>query len=599
MTNTKHIFKNYKLYEPVIEHHLIYKASKEPNRFAYNHDVSLAYFNGRFYAAWNAHHNHIEGEAGQVNVLSTSEDFKKWTEPVPFLSEQANNPIIADRGVMWQPNLLNYNDRELWCFWCICDPVAKSRELPLSGTYFSRLGSGPGAKWDNILLCDRHVIDGKKVIGFPSQNPFLCSDGRVVVPLTFIHSFEKDGLVDDRYDLRWNVCAYTDDSGKSWQYSNPLSMVGDAHCQWEPFFYEQHDGKIRCVMRNMSMGTPDCIKWQLTCVSDDTARDKPVSFSSEPVFSHIETANSRCQVIKLKSGRFCMFHHDCFLMNGKGTWEWDPHHSYDSRYNISLFMSNTGADDYVASIPVSRRNIVSAYPQGLEHNGSIYLAYTIGNSSQCRSIEACKISPAPAEGQNYIWPRMKDKVKMDVEYNKGQRHVFRANEDYLPEAVKLSTVDENECLLFKGGNSAGVEIGAADFCKEEKLLVDFTFKLIKPAEFGLVVLLSFGDINPIRLAVPSNRANMLYAYSSGQWQPVSEVKCKDWVDVSVVFGRDKFDVYVDSKSVKTFDNPVNSPNQRLYLGQGYESDYLPEDTEAEFQIMLDSIKTQVISESNL
>jgi len=61
-----------------------------------------------------------------------------------------------------------------------------------------------------------------------------------------------------------------------------------------------------------------------------------------------------------------------------------------------------------------------------------------------------------------------------------------------------------------------------------------------------------------------------------------------------VFGKDEFSVAIGNDEPKVFDNPIVLPNPRLYLGDGYESDYLPRhNNESQFYIDLDSVKTFV------
>ena len=142
----------YKLYKPSVSHHAIHEGKFEKGHYPYNHMASVEWFDGKFYAVWGGNPNtHRESQPGQVLLLSTSEDFAHWTDPVEFVGLGAENPVVDPKGVQWQPNLLNYYDEELWCLWC----NAKSEK---SGTYFSRLSKKPGARWVNRLLFEFHHI---------------------------------------------------------------------------------------------------------------------------------------------------------------------------------------------------------------------------------------------------------------------------------------------------------------------------------------------------------------------------------------------------------------------------------------------------------
>ncbi len=592
---------------------MIHKAKIEPGHYGYNHDVSLEWFDGRFICVWNAFHgSHVEGLGGQVNVMSESKDFSNWSLPVEFLSDPkyCENPIhIPSRGVMWQPNLINYNDRELWCFWCLCDYEQKSAELENSGTYLSILKKGTN-KWVNRRIVDRHMIGKRSTIGFPSQNPFICKSGRVLVPVTFIDGSVQNG--NERNNCHFNVCMYTDDEGRTWQFSNPVTQIDDKFAQWEPFFYEQQDGRLRAVMRNFTHGTPECNCWQLTCEGTGSEKGEPVVFDPDPRFSRIETANTRCQIFRTSGDRYCMLHHDVFLDNRAGQWQWGPYRDYHSRLNVSLFFSRSGKDDFVAALPVSRRNIVSAYPQGVEHNGKIYAAYTVGRGDECRSVEGVMVDGSPQADRYYIWPRQKDYVKLKVEYKgpaesdqsgpNGEidytkppiRFVTRTNPDEITPHTEIIDCEGRKGLFFTDKISAGVEVPDFSFQNDQSLRFGFEFRMLSLAEKGILVLCSFGDEIPIRLGVPCNRRDMLYAYTRDQWRPAAVLSGDNWEKVSVIFSGKTFIVSLNEEPGKTFDNPILYPNARLYLGDGYESNYLPNNVDSEFVIDINSIESSVL-----
>lgn len=586
----------YALYQPKVTHHMIHEAKIQAGHYGYNHDVSLEWFQGKFYAAWNAHgKTHVEGDAGQVNVLATSRDFEKWSLPVEFLREESQNPVHCPDGVMWQPNLLNLDNRKLLCFWCLCDPVEKSAPLEGSGTYMSVLDPEKGDQWINYKIVDRHAIRGRKTIGFPSQNPFLCRSGRILLPVTFIDSSVQSG--DETRNYHYNVCMYSDDEGQSWDFSSPITQIDDHFAQWEPFFFEQSDGHLRAFMRNFTTGTPPGMSWQLTSTGRGARKGEKLEFDPDAHISYIETANTRCQVFRSGRKRFCMLHHDLFLHHGVGQWKWNPHRDYHSRLNISLFFSRTGRDDFVAALPVSRRNVVSTYPQGIEHEGRIYAAYTTGAGDQCRSIEGVCVDAAPDDNRYYIWPREKDDVKMKVEYHDdGHRIVTRANPDEKSGQVELIDCDRVTSLFFRDRISAGVEIPPFDYDKGQVMGVRFRTKVLNLQEKGMLVFCSFGDRIPVRIALPSNRRDRLYAYTHDQWRPAGYFTGQDWENIEVIFGQSHFSVKPGDQKATVFKNPVLCPNPRLYFGDGYESMYLPTNIGSEFVVDISSIETFVHQE---
>lgn len=569
--------RTYELYEPTVHWVTIYEGKLGEGQYGYNHMASLAHFSGKFYAVWGANADTIrEGQPGQQVVLSTSDDFVHWTDPVHFVGEGSENPIGGPEVRQWQPNLLNLDDRELWCLWYSSTPEGDREH---DGTYLSKLSAEPGARWVNQRIFHRIPVDGEPFVVFPSQNPYVCTSGRVLAPATLYRRFA------DREDrVQWNVCLYTDDGGVTWGYSNPIGRVDDYWAQWEPFFLEQADGRLRAFMRNSTRATPPCTEWQLTSAGTGVEKGEPLRFDPDPWYSHMETANSRVQVLRLTGGRYCMLHHDL----------WVDHRDYSTRLNLALFFSRTGADDFVAGPPFSRRGVVSAYPQGIEHDGKLYVAYTVGPGSEARSIEAAIVDPEPSADRYYIWPRQKDCLRMATETDEqGRTRVLRTNPDYCPD--RPTTVDEDgrRALVFRRGASAGVDVDPVDFARGETLTLGFAVKVLELQERGNLVFCSFGDRLPIRLGVPSNRPGRLYAYAAGRPHALGALEKGQWTAITVTFAANAFTVAIGSGEPTALPNPVARPNPRLYLGDGYEVDHVRSNWGSEFAVDLGSVWTEV------
>jgi hypothetical protein len=54
-----------------------------------------------------------------------------------------------------------------------------------------------------------------------------------------------------------------------------------------------------------------------------------------------------------------------------------------------------------------------------------------------------------------------------------------------------------------------------------------------------------------------------------------------------------FTVVVDDQPPRTLPNPIVNPSPRLYLGDGFEVDYIPSNAGSEFLIDLTSLRTAV------
>ena len=574
---------NYRLFEPNVDSFIIYEGQLKEGAYGYNHDVSVEWFDGQFYAVWNAHPSSvIEGDSGQVNVLSTSPDFREWSHPVPYLHDKAyvENPVYNPDIVAWQPNLLNMGE-ELWCTWCYCHPVSKSRSCRDSGTYLSVLRKG-AKRWVTAKIVDRLEIDGQAAVGFPTQNPFRCSSGRVLAPMVFVNSDRQQHRdeTDEKKNSMWDVCAYTDDDGKTWHFSNPMSRVDDYFGQWEPFFYEQADGTLRGIMRNFSGGdVMPSTQWLMTTTGAGAEKGSPLQFDPDLQYAGIETGRARPQVFRLPGGRYALLMNDNYNLRG-------------SRMNLSVFFSRTGRNDFVAGIPFSPHELYSTYPQGVEHDGKLYIAYTATENGHRQWTIRGAVIDAPEPDVRYLWPRSKriEEWKWNPEKRVREREVSICHVD----PVRLQIVDGRTCVVVGNRASCGVEMDAVDWDKDGEVSIALDFRIDALQEIGNLVLLSFGDINPVRIVMPSNRSGALYAWGRSGWVRVADCGVGEWHGLKVRIASGHFDVQVDETEAHRVEAPQVAPNPRLYLGDGYECDYIPSNLGSEFIIDIDSLALSVL-----
>jgi len=574
--------RRYDFYQPQVQHVVIHQGKLAEGHYAYNHMPSVEWFDGRFHAVWGAHAEpSFEGKPGQVNVWATSDDFQRWGAPQKLAHTGPGALPLDPHCVQWQPNLLNYRDRQLWCVWSF-----SSRNPEIDGLYLSTLDKG-SLDWRHRRIQRRQDVDGRPCTIFASQNPVLLASGRVLAPVTLTRRDPKHDASGHKTGdtvLRWNACFYTDDGGATWHCSNPISSVDDAEGQWEPFFYEQSDGKIRAFMRNFTRGIPHGTQWRLTTVGTGAAKGTPVAFPDDPTYSFMETANCRPQIFRLDGGRYCLLPQDA-LVN---------HRDYSTRLNVAMHFSRRGADDLVPGPPVSRPGVISAYPQGVAQDGKIYLAYTAGLGGQPRSIEGAIVAPAPLADRFYVWPRSKELVKMQEFRDKeGRKTVVRANPDARTALPRLKTVEQRRTIQFSARASAGVDLDPVNFAAGDALEVSFRAKVLRLQPVGMLVFCSLGDRIPIRLGMPANRPGQLYAYSRDQWTPVCDFPIDQWHTLRVTVRGADFAVAIDDRPPKTFPNPLVNPRPRLYLGDGFEVDYIYSLSGSEFLVDLGSLSSRV------
>ncbi|MEI6232840.1 MAG: sialidase family protein [Planctomycetota bacterium] len=579
---------SYEFYQPQVTHVTIHEGKLAEGHFAYNHMPSVEWFDGRYHAVWGAHAETVlEGKPGQVNVWTTSTDFTQWSAP-QHLAHTGPGALARDPlCVQWQPNLLNFHDRQLWCVWSFNSKVPE-----LDGLYLSTLDKGSG-DWHHRRIQRRQDVNGMSCSIFASQNPVLLSSGRVLAPVTLNYREPKRdagaGQPASGTVRRFNACFYTDDGGATWACSNPISTVEDAEAQWEPFFYEQSDGNLRVFMRNFTKGIPLGTQWRLTTVGSGAALGTPVSFPNDPIYSFMETVNCRPQIFRLDGGRYCLLQQDA-LVN---------HRDYSTRLNVALHFSRSGNDDFVAGPPVSRPGTISAYPQGVAHGGNIYLAYTMGPGTQPRSIEGAIVTPAPLAGRYYVWPRSKEILKMqDIADETGKKNVVRTNPDARTALPRIKTVDERKAIQFNARASAGVDIDPVDFAAGQTLEFQFETHVLRLQPVGTLIFCSLGDRIPIRLGMPANRPGKLYAYTRNQWEPVGDFALQQWHTLRVTVRGTDFTVSCDGHVSKTFPNPLVNPQPRLYLGDSFEVDYIYSLSGSEFLVDLASLHSHVAPELN-
>ena len=436
-----------------MKHVVIHEGKLAEGHYAYNHMASVEWFDGRFHASGARTRRRIwKANRARSTCGPRATDFERWSAPQP-LAHTGPGALPADpQCVQWQPNLLNYRDRQLWCVWSF-----NSKNPELDGLYLSTLEKG-SLDWRHRRIQRRQEVNGQPCAIFASQNPVLLASGRVLAPVTLTRRDPKHdaggGHKTGDTVLRWNACFYTDDGGATWQCSNPISSVDDAEGQWEPFFYEQSDGRLRAFMRNFTKGIPHGTHWRLTTVGTGAAKGTPVNFPNDPVYSFMETANCRPQIFRLDGGRYCLLQQDAFV----------NHRDYSTRLNVALHFSRSGADDFVAGPPLSRPGVISAYPQGVAHAGNIYLAYTCGPGDQPRGIEGAIVTPAPRADRYYLWPRSKELIKMQDEKDAaGKKKVVRTNPDSRTALPKVKTAEQRKTIQFSARASAGVDIDPVDF----------------------------------------------------------------------------------------------------------------------------------------
>jgi len=365
--------KQYEIYNPQITRGYMYP----PGELRYNHDASIEYFQGRFYGAWNGNTNRWESKPGQKNYWAVSDDGLNWGAANVY----SNVPSFGHPNwqTEWQPNLLNWKNRELWSLW------TKSGGFLLSKLNESKTG------WEHRLVWESVMLHGIPMHIFPTQEATVLSDGSVLVPCVFRTPSEIEP--DFHKQIYYSGPAVTRDGGQTFFVPEGALVEhpekGKAFKMWEPMYVVQDDGKVRMFNRTYSMGFDSSeLPTNALITALGSADGEQMGATA---YSAIRTVHSRMW-LGYNGNRRLMIHHDSM----KNEFPRD-------RINISLFSSRTGRDDFVAGIPIEDSLIGIAYPQAVFVDDVGYVCYT--HQGDPATIVVNKIDPLPSDNKWYIFPR--------------------------------------------------------------------------------------------------------------------------------------------------------------------------------------------------
>jgi hypothetical protein len=584
---------SYGFYNPEVVRGIVYEGKSTDSRWKYNHCASLAYFDGKFHAVWNANESGDEGKPMQVILWASSSDFITWSDPKPITRSAPEGRLEA---VEWHPNLIVHKD-ELWCFWYNQAGIETKR-----GTVMSKLKKGQN-EWVHRWLfvqppfltqdMERTRMEIPRGGGFVAQNVSVFKSGRVVVPM-ILHGPSMP-LDDPNETARttWNMAIYSDDDGESWSGSNLVSAPSMFSGQWEPTVYEQKDGDLRMFMKCRD-GWPKSTETVLTVTGKGADKGQPMIFDTDAQFSSVEGTRPRIHVLE-SGGRYIMLRQDIFTPEARRV---------ETRVNLTLHFSRTGRDDFIAGPPISEDDTginvgeyTATYPAAVAVNNTLYAVWTelmpgVGNKSPRNIISAAV--PLPEENRKHIFSRNKAVVHLE-RYRDPQGVLTywmrRTNPWY--KASSPARDSDGNYLIFERHASAGVETEPVNLDEGDKLSVSMTVKVEELQRLGNAVLCSFGDILPIRIGIPSNRPETLYVYSANGWEPAGSVPMNQWTSLNLIFGKEEFSVSINDRPRTSFPTPLRRTNPRLYLGDGYEPEFLESNLGSRFKVDMETFRTEV------
>jgi len=449
--------------------------------------------------------------------------------------------------------LLTAPNGELWCIWSCHAP---DREV--HGMWLSR--RRPGAQvWDHRRIFPKERLDIEYAL-YPQLNPWVLSSGRIIAPFIARMGPAKEQV---------GVFLYTDDDGATWHMSNGIrgAQLEGKRTIWEIHGSEQTDGTIRVFGR--AWGNKETVL--LTATGTGIAKGSPLKFEEEARFAGVQGYQNRPFVMPLAGGRYCLLFPDSYA--DADTLPARP---------ASLYFSRWGRNDYVAGPSLSPVGAPCNYPQGIEHEGAIYIAFTDEFRDGGRNMTGVKVSPSPDPDRFYIWPRRRDLGP------------YVSTE--LPEAAE---VDGRTCVSFRGLGTAGVDTMPTDLSKGGRLEVRLEVKVGAADARGECVLLSFGDTMPggalpVRIGGPSLASGKLSISTSKDWQEVADFALGAWHSVSLEIFASHALLRVDTQAPRRFEARTGEMNPRLYLGEGAIVGDIKPDAHFAFAVDLASFRTTLV-----
>jgi hypothetical protein len=397
--------KRLPIYSPRVETGVIY--FKHPGvrpQLNYNHDVDVVRFKGRFYAAWNANwveSGKRENIEGQFNYVSTSDDFRIWSEPVKAFTSSAGavNPIDQDN--QWQPCFINDRDETLYCAWC----TYAHRRAFVSHTT-------DGVRWTNVEVpLGPRELDGQ-VVGFPTAHGLLASGDVMMFPCSLPYYGDWAPEPGRRSNLivgttRYAAMLISRDRGKTWHWSKPIEAAtwteigedpkefgGETVFLWEPTVYENADGTFGMLIRNSTaQDAPERKEKPHRMILGATSRDGETWTKARPI--EVDSICSRILALSRTQTKRDLH----MVMN-----DWHvgvPQRISFDRYFLSLFCSPETDPDLLLPGPVVQPPGGRAYyPNGFIENNTLYIGY-----SYASEMRTAVVGPLPDYSQPFLLPR--------------------------------------------------------------------------------------------------------------------------------------------------------------------------------------------------
>ncbi len=243
------ITNNYKPCEPrkKAETEMVYLYQPE-KEWTYSHHPSITCFKGRFYAIWsNGRQN--EDDLGQRVLISASEDFYHWTEPVPLVPStwgQHSELVLTAAGFhQYGDTLTAYFGQYEYEPDMIQNGVRKHGDQGHRGTCLKYITTCDGVSWSLPQDTGLPIV--------PNHGPQKTGTGRLIISGNIMYPYTDDpaghtgwkqtGI----YNKEWNksIC---DDSESFRKINQWMGRSMEMLC--EGSFYQTVDGNLHMLLRS-------------------------------------------------------------------------------------------------------------------------------------------------------------------------------------------------------------------------------------------------------------------------------------------------------------------------------------------------------------
>jgi hypothetical protein len=399
---------NYICYNPPVNISTVLQAGRI--KFQYNHDATITYFDGYFYALWNAlasgGKDNSEGTPGQMNYMSRSRDAVHWSLPVALFNDAAYtyNPLPGDpsKSQQWQPNVIAFDDRML-IIWSETGHTASYISILLKGetkvtTYRidinlqtkaiklnKDLNSSPDPGYD--VYYPQNGMP--KYFIYSTQNPYQLTTGRLLIPFSI-----EDTLGDFAKRNKWASFIYTDNPKdlNSFRFAD-LTQGSTPGAAWEPFFSEDRNGKVYMHMRNL---TPQKNAKGKDLGMEVSASADGIHFNNA-VPEGLDGPSTRGYCERVSNNRYMMVYNEV---------------DNNNRINGMVEFSRLGANDFTPGVSLQKDahqpgDVAFNYPQSIIYRDTAYVIYSA--FYEPRSIMLAKFPVHLPDDSLLIIPRNRPK----------------------------------------------------------------------------------------------------------------------------------------------------------------------------------------------